>query len=79
MVTSNSKIVDMPIFPDDLVPKMLTGTDIRVGWFPYIHGICSDDRGKPLYVFISIDFSIDGSLGGPKFVFKIQGQNYAGS
>ena len=79
MVTSNSKIIDMPIFPDDLVPKMLAGTDIRLGWFPYIHGICSDERGKTLYAFISIDLSIDGSLGGPKFVFKIQGQTYAGS
>jgi hypothetical protein len=75
MVASNSRIMDMPIFPDDLVPKLLQGMSIPAGWFPYIHGICIDARGKPLMFYISIDFS----FGGPKFAFLIQGQVYTGN
>jgi len=79
MVMSNSNIMDMPVFPDDTVPKLLVGKGIQIGWFPYIHGICVDDRGKPLYFFISIDLSIDRALGGPKFRFIIQNKTYAGN
>jgi hypothetical protein len=79
MVASNSRIMDMPVFPDDLVPKMLTGMDITVGWFPWIYGICTDGRGKPFYFFICIDFSKDSLLGGPKFLFLVEGQKYAGT
>jgi len=75
MVTSNSRIMDMPTFPDDLVPKLFTGIEMKLGWFPYIHGICIDTRGKPLIFYISIDIS----FGGPKFAFMIQGQTYTGN
>jgi len=78
MVASNSRVMDMPIFPDDLVPRLLEGMNTTVGWFPYIHGICIDTQGRPLYIFISIDFDPSISLGGPKFAFKIQDQTYSG-
>ena len=65
----------MPIFPDDLVPKFLQGMNIHTGWFPYIHGICVDNQGKPLVFYVSVNFT----LGGPKFSFIIQGRTYAGN
>lgn len=75
MVASNSRIMDTPIFPSDLVPKQLQGINIPAGWFPYIHGICFDTKGRPLLFYISINTS----FGGPKFVFIIEDQTYAGN
>jgi len=75
MVASNSRIMDMPTFPDDLVPKQLQGINIPAGWFPYIHGICIDTLGKPVIIFICID----ASSAGPRFVFVVQGHTYNGS
>jgi hypothetical protein len=75
LVASNSRIMDTPAFPDDLVPKMLVGIKAKVGWFPYIHGICVDARGQPVTFYVSIDVS----LGGPKFALIVSGQPFSDS
>jgi hypothetical protein len=66
--------MDMPVFPDDLVPKFIQGINILSGWFPYIHGICVDNQGKPLLFYISNDIS----RGGLGFAFIVQGRTYTG-
>src|SRR4030042_5284734 len=59
---SHSDIMDFPIYPDDLVPKVLQGTDIkRNGWFPWIYGMCTDNDGQPLFLVLSLNVGFGGS------------------
>ena len=70
MPTSHSDIMDFPIYPDDLVPKVLQGTDIqRNGWYPWIYGICKDNDGEQLLLVVSINVG----FGGPRARVYVKG------
>lgn len=52
---SHSYIMDMPVFPEDTVPKLLQGhSEVTFGWMPWAHGICYDEQNEPLIFHISI-------------------------
>lgn len=62
--------MDFPIYPDDLVPKVLQGTDIqRNGWFPWVYGICKDGDGEKLLLVMSINVG----FGGPRARVYVKG------
>jgi len=70
-IKSNSYIMDIPTFPADTAPKSLEGkSEVVFGWFPWTHGICTDEHGELLRFHISI--TSDWAY----YNFLVQGTNY---
>ena len=52
---SHSYIMDIPVYPEDTVPKSFQGhPEVVFGWFPWSHGICYDENGEFLRYHMSL-------------------------
>ena len=51
---SHSEIFDMPVYPDDTVPKHLLGYSLDFIWYPFMSATCKDENNNLLLIDISI-------------------------
>jgi hypothetical protein len=65
--------MDMPVFPEDTVPKPLLGKSVSFGWMPWVHGICYDEQGQLLVFYISI------TTDSAEYKLTFRGVAYAGN
>lgn len=59
--TTHSDIYDMPVYPDDTAPKVLSANNLAIEWLPFISATCEDENGSIVMFYLSISHYSSGS------------------